>query len=80
MALKLIDFSYGVTGWLAFIKEPSVPTISMFYGILILMYFYDNKKHSVPHIHAAGEMGTDHRDVGTDHGFLFLAIDRASES
>ena len=29
-----------------------MPTISMFYGILILMYFYDNKKHSVPHIHA----------------------------
>jgi hypothetical protein len=24
----------------------------MFYGILILMYFYDNKKHSAPHIHA----------------------------
>jgi len=34
------------------IKEFSVPTISMFYGILILMYFYDNKKHNVPHIHA----------------------------
>jgi hypothetical protein len=29
-----------------------MPTISMFYGILILMYFYDNKKHSMPHIHA----------------------------
>ncbi len=29
-----------------------MPTISMFYGILILMYFYDNKKHSLPHIHA----------------------------
>jgi len=29
-----------------------VPTISMFYGILILMYFYDNKKHNLPHIHA----------------------------
>jgi hypothetical protein len=29
-----------------------VPTISMFYGVLILMYFYDNKKHSRPHIHA----------------------------
>lgn len=28
-----------------------MPTISMFYGILILMYFYDNKKHSLPHIH-----------------------------
>jgi hypothetical protein len=24
----------------------------MFYGILILMYFYDNKKHNRPHIHA----------------------------
>lgn len=29
-----------------------MPTISMFYGIIILMYFYDNKKHSIPHIHA----------------------------
>ena len=29
-----------------------MPTISMFYGILILLYFYDNKKHSRPHIHA----------------------------
>lgn len=29
-----------------------MPTISMFYGILVLMYFYDNKKHSTPHIHA----------------------------
>ena len=29
-----------------------MPTISMFYGIIILMYFYDNKKHNTPHIHA----------------------------
>ncbi len=29
-----------------------MPTISMFYGILILMYFYDHKKHACPHIHA----------------------------
>jgi len=29
-----------------------MPTISMFYGILILMYFYDNKKHARPHIQA----------------------------
>lgn len=26
--------------------------ISMFYGIIIYMYFMDNKKHSQPHIHA----------------------------
>lgn len=29
-----------------------MPTISMFYGVLILMYFYDNKQHHTPHIHA----------------------------
>lgn len=29
-----------------------MPAISMFYGILIMMYFYDDKKHSMPHIHA----------------------------
>ena len=29
-----------------------MPTISMFYGILIQMYFYDDKKHRGPHIHA----------------------------
>ena len=29
-----------------------MPTISMFYGVLILMYFYDNKKHHLPHVHA----------------------------
>ena len=29
-----------------------MPTISMFYGILIRMFFYDTDKHHVPHIHA----------------------------
>lgn len=29
-----------------------MPTISIFYGIQIMMYFYDNTKHHVPHIHA----------------------------
>lgn len=29
-----------------------MPTISMFYGIIIYMYFFDNKKHQAPHIHA----------------------------
>lgn len=30
-----------------------MPTISMFYGIVIYMFFYDNKKHQLPHIHVA---------------------------
>jgi hypothetical protein len=29
-----------------------VPTISMFYGLLIRMFFRDTEKHHVPHIHA----------------------------
>lgn len=29
-----------------------MPTISMFYGILIRMFFFDINKHNEPHIHA----------------------------
>ncbi|MEW6710946.1 MAG: DUF4160 domain-containing protein [Candidatus Riflebacteria bacterium] len=28
-----------------------MPIISMFYGIIVAMYFLDNKKHKMPHIH-----------------------------
>lgn len=36
-----------------------MPTISMFYGILIRMFFHDTGKHHSPHIHAEyqGEVG-----------------------
>lgn len=30
-----------------------MPIISMFYGIIVYMFFYDNKKHALPHIHAS---------------------------
>lgn len=29
-----------------------MPSISMFYGIVIYMYFKDNRQHKKPHIHA----------------------------
>ena len=29
-----------------------MPTISMFYGILIRMFFKDTDRHNLPHIHA----------------------------
>ena len=29
-----------------------MPSISMFYGIIIYMYFFDNQKHHLPHLHA----------------------------
>ncbi len=28
-----------------------MPAISMFYGVIVYMYFFDNKQHSLPHIH-----------------------------
>lgn len=29
-----------------------MPVISMFYGIIIRMYFMDTKQHKAPHLHA----------------------------
>ena len=43
-----------------------MPTISMFYGILILMYFYDNKKHARPHI--PREYGDQVASIAIDDG------------
>lgn len=28
-----------------------MPCISMFYGVLVYMYWYDNQEHKFPHIH-----------------------------
>lgn len=28
-----------------------MPTISMFYGLIIRMYYFDNQQHNKPHIH-----------------------------
>lgn len=28
-----------------------MPTISMFFGIIVSLYFIDNRKHKHPHIH-----------------------------
>jgi len=36
----------------AFFKGLVMPTISMFYGLIICLYFYDNERHNLPHIHA----------------------------
>jgi len=28
-----------------------MPVISMFYGIIVAMYFFDNRQHHRPHVH-----------------------------
>jgi hypothetical protein len=35
----------------ALIKEIYMPTISMFFGIVVSLYFIDNRKHKRPYIH-----------------------------
>ena len=32
-------------------RKTTMPTISMFYGIIVRMYYFDNQKHKSPHIH-----------------------------
>ena len=29
-----------------------MPILSMFYGIVVRMYFFDDQQHHVPHVHA----------------------------
>ena len=29
-----------------------MPVISMFYGIIVYLYFFDDRAHKIPHIHA----------------------------
>ena len=28
-----------------------MPVISMFYGVIVMMYFFDNRRHQQPHVH-----------------------------
>lgn len=41
-----------------------MPAISMFYGIVIYLYFFDDERHKLPHIHA--------RFQGRDASFSIL--------
>lgn len=45
-----------------------MPVISMFYGVKVLMYFFDNLRHKLPHIHI--EYGEDEAVIGIPSGDL----------
>ena len=45
-----------------------MPTIRMFYGILVLMFFRDNRGHHLPHIHVRYQ--SDEAVVAIDDGAL----------
>ncbi|MDQ7785578.1 MAG: DUF4160 domain-containing protein [Desulfomonilaceae bacterium] len=40
--------------------------ISMVYGIVILMFYFDNRKHNLPHIHA--QYAEQEAIIGIDDG------------
>jgi len=43
-----------------------MPVISMFYGITILMYYFDNRKHQLPHVHV--QYAGDEAVIGIPEG------------
>ena len=43
-----------------------MPTISMFYGIIVYLYFIDNKQHNTPHIHV--KFQEDEAVISIPHG------------
>ena len=64
-----------------------MPVISMFYGVIVLMYYFDNKKHHLAHIHAQyGEEeavisipeGSDRRLIANRQAQTRAGLDRNS--
>ncbi len=45
-----------------------MPTISMFYGIIVSLYFLDNERHHRPHIHVRFQ--NDEAVIGVPEGEL----------
>ena len=43
-----------------------MPVISMFYGVIIRMFHFDNAKHKAPHIHV--QYGEQHVIIGIPAG------------
>jgi hypothetical protein len=50
------------------VGEIEMPIISMFYGIIVRMYYADNQQHHVPHIHV--EYGGDKAVFSIEDGKL----------
>lgn len=43
-----------------------MPVISIFYGVTVLMYYFDNRRHNLPHIHV--QYGGDEAVIGIPDG------------
>ena len=54
-----------------------MPVISAFYGIIVLLYYFDNKKHHQPHIHV--EYGEEEAVVSIPYGAVLEGSLRAAK-
>jgi hypothetical protein len=43
-----------------------MPVISIFYGVTVLMYYFDNRRHNLPHIHV--QYAEDEAVIGIPDG------------
>ena len=54
-----------------------MPVISMFYGVIVLMYYFDNRKHQMPHIHL--KYGEEEAVVSIPDGSILEGSIRANK-
>lgn len=71
----------GSESWVARISslpetEPVMPVILMFYGVIVLMYYFDDKQHHLPHIHI--EYGDETAVLAIPSGEVLEGAIRAS--
>ena len=54
-----------------------MPVVSMFYGIVVMMYYFDNKKHHQPHVHV--ESGDDEAVISIPDGGILEGTLRSAK-
>ena len=54
-----------------------MPVISMFYGVIVMMYYFDNRRHHDPHIHI--KYGDEEAVVSIPNGEIIEGAIRASK-
>lgn len=54
-----------------------MPVISMFYGVIVMMYFFDNRRHHQPHIHV--ECGGEEAVISIPDGEVIEGSLKASK-
>lgn len=54
-----------------------MPVISMFYGVIVMMYYFDNRRHHEPHIHV--QYGEEEAVVSIPEGVVIEGSIRANK-